>query len=198
MASSAAKKDPRRRRDYHEHHPMRVSGVMPHDLDGIGFIEYQILQGMTEEGYWMSVQSGQEQAEDWEANGTPIPTAKLTDDQKGWAKADHYDHYQKETARWRPIPGKESKVVPAKLAFQSRDRPYRDHCDDDEPKYVIWGYRWDLRPLHQCHNCGEIIVKPPRIYNNLMLTKHTDDTDDKEHHDNEDATPTLDESDQAA
>jgi hypothetical protein len=193
MASSAAKKDPRRRRGYHEHHPMRVNGVMPHDMDGIGFIEYQILQGMTEEGYWLSVQSGQEQAEDWEANGTPIPTERLTDDQKGWAKADHFDHYQREIARWRTVPGKASKVVPARMAFQVRDLEYRDHCDDgDDAKYVLWGYRWDLRPLHQCQICGEVIVKPPRIYNNNL--KLTDD--DKEHHD-DDSIP-LDESDQAA
>lgn len=194
MASSVAAKDPRKR-DYHEHHPLRVDGVMPHDMDGDGFIEFQILQGMTEEGYWLSVQSGQEQAEDWEKNGVPVPTERLTDDQKGWAKADHYDHYLKETARWRVIPGKASKVVPVRLAFQVRDLLYRDACDCEEPRYVLWGHRWDLRPLHQCHVCGEVIVKPPRIYNNLSLNM---DTDDKEQHDDEDATPTLDESDQAA
>ena len=89
---------------------MRVDSVMPHNLDGDGFIEYQILQGMTVEGYWLSVQSGQEQAEDWEKHGHPIPTAKLTDDQKGWAKADHCDHYQKETARWRiPFPARRAR-----------------------------------------------------------------------------------------
>ena len=54
MASRAATKDPRKAQ-YHEHHPMRVDGVMPHDMDGDGFIEFQILQAMTEEGYWLSV-----------------------------------------------------------------------------------------------------------------------------------------------
>jgi hypothetical protein len=190
MASRAAKKDPRKT-EYHPNHPMRVEGVMPHDMEGSGFIEYQILQAMTEDGYWMSVVEGQAQAEDWEANGTPIATDKLTADQKGWAKADHYDHFLKETARWRVVPGKESKVIPAKLAFQIRDLVYRDHCDDDEPRYVLWGYRWDLRPLHQCAICGEIIIKPPRIY----ATKTTED--DKETINDDDITA-LDQSDQAA
>src|SRR3954470_23520925 len=103
MASNAAAKDPRKQ-EYHEHHPLRVDGVMPHDMDGDGFIEYQILQGMTGEGYWLSVQSAQEQDEYWEPKGTPIPTDRLTADQKGWATADHYNHYLKETARWRIVP----------------------------------------------------------------------------------------------
>jgi hypothetical protein len=192
MASSAATgvSDPRKAQ-YHEHHPMRVEGVMPHEADGDGFIEYQILHGMTEEGYWLSVASGQSQAEDWEANGVPIPTDRLTDDQKGWAKADFFDHYNKETARWRIVKGKESKVVPAKLAFAIRDLIYRSACDCETPKLVLWGYRWDLRPLHQCHNCGEVIIKPPRQYNNLHST------DDKETHD-DDNTVDLGQSDQAA
>ena len=176
MARGAEAKDPRKMK-YHEHHPMRVESIMPHDMDDIGFIEYQILQAMTEEGYWLSVQAGEEVAEDYAANGLPISTANLTDDQKGWAKADHYDHFNKETARWRPVPGKESKVVPAKLAFQIRDLLYRDHCDCEIPKLVLWGYRWDLRPLHQCHNCGEVIVKPPRIYNTNPDDKEANDTD---------------------
>jgi hypothetical protein len=54
------------------------------------------------------------------------------------------------------------------------------------------GLSLGLRPLHQCQICGEVIVKPPRIYNNNL--KLTDD--DKEHHD-DDSIP-LDESDQAA
>lgn len=191
MARRAEAKDPRKV-EYHEHHPMRVDGVMPHDTEDGGFIEYQILQAMTEDGYWLSVISGQEQAEDWEANGVPIPTDKLTADQKGWAKADHYDHFQRETARWRTVPGKESKVVPAKLAFQIRDLVYRDHCDDDDPKYVLWGYRWDLRPLHQCTICGEVIVKPPRTYNNLHKETHEQDDADSG------ADPAMEESDQAA
>jgi hypothetical protein len=194
MARRAAVKDPRKK-EYHEHHPMRVEGIMPHDMEGDGFIEFQILQGMTEEGYWKSVANGEEQADDYVSNGIPIPTDKLTADQKGWAKADHYDHFQKETARWRVVPGKESKVVPAKLAFQVRDLVYRDHCDDDEPKYVMWGYRWDLRPLHQCTICGEVIVKPPRSYNRIT-------TDDKENHEQDDTDsgtgPAVEESDQAA
>jgi hypothetical protein len=188
MASRATKAH---KPKYHEHHPMRIDGVLPHNLDGDGFIEYLILQAMTEEGYWLSIQSGQEQAEDWEKNGTPIATAHLTDDQKGWAKADHFDHYQKETARWRKVPGKASKVVPAKLAFQIRDLLYRDHCDCEEPKYVLWGHRWDLRPLHQCHNCGEVIIKPPRTYNNLHAIKENHDDE------NRDDAP-LDERDAAA
>jgi hypothetical protein len=181
MAKRAATgvSDPRKKH-YHAQHPMRVEGVMPHDMEGDGFIEFQILQGMTEEGYWLSVQTGQEQAEDWEANGVPIATANLTDDQKGWAKADHYDHYTHELSRWRKIPGKASKVKPAKLAFQIRDLLYRSACDCDEPKYVLWGHRWDLAPLHQCHNCGEVIVKPPRIYNNLHPIKENHDDEDRD------------------
>ena len=179
MASSAATKQDPRKVQYHEHHPLRVDGVMPHDMDEGGFIEFQILQAMTEEGYWLSVISGQEQALDWEKNGTPIPTERLTADQKGWAKADHFGHYQHETARWRKVPGKESKVVPAKLAFQFRDLLYRERCGCDEPKLVLWGHRWDLRPLHQCHNCGEIIIKPPRIYtNNLRNENNEENTED--------------------
>jgi hypothetical protein len=170
--------DPRKR-NYHPHHPMRVEGVMPHDMDGDGFIEYQILHGMTEGGYWLSVHAGQEQAEDWEANGVPVPTERLTDDQKGWAKADHYDHYTKEHARWRIHPGKSSKVTPATLRYAVHDLVYRDHCDCEEPKYVLWGHRWDLRPLHQCHNCGEVITKPPRIYHNNLI----DNTKEQEHDD---------------
>jgi len=183
MASSAARAEPRTEA-YHPHHPMRCEdGTMPHDMDGDGWIEYMILQGMTEEGYWMSVRSGQEQAEDWEAHGVPVPTDRLTDDQKGWAKADHYDHYTKETARWRIMPGKSSKVIPAKLAFQIRDRIYQPECVDGEnAKLVPWGFRWDLRPLHQCHICGEVIVKPPRVYGPIKLT---DDNEDKEPNDDE-------------
>jgi hypothetical protein len=188
MARRAATKDPHKPK-YHEHHPMRVDGVMPHKLDGDGFIEYRILQGMTLEGYWLSVQSGQDQAEDWEKHGTPVPTDRLTADQKGWAKADHFDHFQKETARWRIVKGKESKVVPAKLAFQSRDLLYRSACDCEEPKLVPWGYRWDLRPLHQCHNCGEVIVKPPRTYNNA---KPTDDKEQDDTHPHDDVEADAD------
>jgi hypothetical protein len=169
MASSA--EEPRTE-DYHPNHPMRVDGVMPHNLPGNGFIEYQILQGMTEDGYWSSVENGQEQAEDWEANGAPVLTERLTDDQKGWAKADHYDHYQREIARWRVVTDKESKVVPARMSFTVRDRGYRDHCDDEEPKYVLWGYRWDLRPLHQCTICGEVVTKPPRIHHAHLEETH--------------------------
>ena len=189
MARGAEAKDPRKAK-YHEHHPMRVEGIMPHDMEGDGFIEYQILQAMTEDGYWLSVLAGEEVAEDYAAHGIPISTANLTDDQKGWAKADHYDHYLKETARWRVVKGKESKVVPAKLAYQIRDLLYRDHCSCEEPKLVQWGYRWDLRPLHQCHNCGEVIIKPPRIY-------HTQTIEDKDDTNDDDAT-TLDQPDQAA
>ena len=193
MARSAATGvSDQRKANYHEHHPMRVDSVMPHDMDGDGFIEYQILQAMTEDGYWLSVIAGQEQAEDWEKHGHPIATDKLTADQKGWAKADHFDHYQKETARWQIVPGKESKVRPVKLAFQLRDLLYRPACDCEIPKYVQWGYRWDLRPLHQCHNCGEVIVKPPRVYQ----TKTTDD--DKEQHDEDQSGAVDDSSDQAA
>jgi hypothetical protein len=134
--------DPRKR-NYHPHHPMRVEGVMPHDMDGDGFIEYQILHGMTEGGYWLSV------------------------------------HYTKEHARWRIHPGKSSKVTPATLRYAVHDLVYRDHCDCEEPKYVLWGHRWDLRPLHQCHNCGEVITKPPRIYHNNLI----DNTQEQEHDD---------------
>jgi hypothetical protein len=190
MTSSAAREP--RMEAYHPHHPMRCEdGLMPHEQEGDRWIEYMILQGMTEEGYWLSVSSGQVLAEDYEANGVPVPTDRLTADQKGWAKADHYDHFQKETARWRIIPGKESKVAPAKLAFQIRDRHYRDHCDDEEPKYVLWGYRWDLRPLHQCTLCGEVIIKPPRTYHNNLH-------DIKEHHDDDNTNALADAGDQVA
>jgi sulfatase maturation enzyme AslB (radical SAM superfamily) len=107
----------------------------------------------------------------------------LTNDQKGWAKADHFDHYTHELSRWRKVKGKASKVVPAKLAFQVRDLLYRSACDCETPKYVLWGHRWDLTPLHQCHNCGEVIVKPPRVYGNLHTT---DDNNTEEQHDDTD------------
>ena len=72
--------------------------------------------------------------------------------------------------------------MPAKLAFQVRDLVYRGRCDCETPKLVLWGYRWDLVPLHQCHNCGEVVVKPPRVYNNNL---HTNDNEEN-HDDNRD------------
>ena len=63
MASSAATKNPRKVQ-YHENHPLRVDGVMPHDMDEGGFIEFQILQAMTVDEYWLSIVNGQEQAID--------------------------------------------------------------------------------------------------------------------------------------
>jgi len=153
--------DKRVTKQYHVHNPMRDNGTMPHEYDGDGFIEYLILNGMSEETYWLNVTAGEEQALDIAENGMPIPTDKLTNDQKGWAKADHYDHFVKETARWRPVPGKDSKVTPWRFAPKLRDRIYNDQCEDgDNAKLALWGYRWDMKELFQCQICGEVIIKP--------------------------------------
>jgi hypothetical protein len=167
MASGATAEtymDDSRADNYHPHHPMRVEGTMPHDLPGDGWIEFQILEQMTEAGYWLSVERS---AIEIEQNGLPLRTEQLTPDQKGWAKMEHYDHYHKETARWRANSGG-NKVTPYRGAMRIRDLTYRNHCSCEVPSYKPWGWRWDLKPLHQCHNCGEVIIKPPRIYNDNL------------------------------
>jgi hypothetical protein len=172
--------DPRLEKQYHTHNPMRDNGHMPHEEAGDGFIEYLILNGMTEDTYWLNVESGEEQAADIEEHGIPIPTDKLTDDQKGWAKAEHFDHFLKETARWRPVPDKESKVVPYRFAPKLRDREYRTQCDDgSDAKLELWGYRWDLKELFQCQTCGEVIIKSP-------FTKAVANNDNGDNNDNDD------------
>ncbi len=164
VVEAAEPVDPRRAKRYHVHNAMRDNGDMPHDMEGDGFLEYLILNGMTEDIYWLNVSAGEDQALDIEKNGIPLRTDQLTNDQKGWAKADHYDHFIKETARWRPIPGKDSKVKPFKFAPRLRDRDYRAACDDGtDANLILWGYRWDMRELLQCQICGEVIVKTPLI-----------------------------------
>lgn len=158
---------------------------MPHDAEGDGFIEYLILQGMTEDAYWLNVEAGEAQALDIEEHGKPIPTERLTADQKGWAKADHYDHFLKEIARWRPVPGKDSKVVPWHPAPKLRDREYRLQCDDgDKAKLELWGYRHDLRELLQCQICGEVIIRAPFRFHANNTNTNQEDTHDQNGHDN--------------
>lgn len=155
----AAPVDPRREKHYHTHNPMRENGAMPHELNDDGFIEFLILNGMTEDIYWLNVNAGEQQAIDIEENGIPVQSDKLTADQKGWAKADHYDHFLNEMARWRTVPGKDSKVVPYRFAQRLHDRDYRKHCDDGEKaKLTLWGYRWDMKELYQCQVCGEVVL----------------------------------------
>lgn len=164
--------DPRRTKEYQQHNPLREGGQMPHEFDDEGFIEYLILNGMTEDGYWTSVEAGEAQAADIAKNGMPLRTDQLTHDQKGWAKAEHFERFQQEDiARWRPVKGKSSKVTPFYAALKTRDRTYRTKCDCDNPSFELWGWRWDLRELFQCTNCGEVIA-PSTINNN-----HKDNND---------------------
>lgn len=143
------------------HHPLRLSEeprIMPHELPEEEFIEWKILNGMSDKAYEESVKLGDAFLADIKENGIPIPTDKLTADQRGWAKADHPEHYTNEIARWKPIPGKASKVEPYKVKLVVRDREYNEHCGCDEPDIKFWGTRWDNTPLYQCQNCGEVIL----------------------------------------
>ena len=191
--------DPRKTREYHHYNPMREvviedggDALLAHELRNGDFAEYLILNGMSEDGYWLSVEAGEKQAADIEANGIPLRTEQLTNDQKGWAKAEFYDHFRKEdTARWRPVPGKDSKVKPFQAAHKVHDREYRTACDCElhghdigveepliiGPQYHLWGYRWDMRELLQCHNCGEVIARShyTNASNNGDSNEHNDE-----------------------
>jgi hypothetical protein len=182
MASRTA--DPREL-TYSDQHPMRVDHgngrnhvrIMPHDLPGEdAFEDYLILQGMTQEDYWQSVAAGERVAVDLEENGRPFRTSELTDDQRGWAKGEFFDHYQRETSRWRIDPKKPSRPIPYKPSFSTRTREYREHCDDGETATVkLWGYRWDNRKLYQCQDCGEVILSRDA---EVKTDDNTDDIDE--------------------
>lgn len=185
------------------HHPLRLDGevkLMPHELDEIDFIEWKILNGMTDEGYEESVRLGDAFLADIRENGRPIPTDKLTDDQKGWAKSDYYEHYTNEFARWKPVPGKASKVVPYKVKLMVRDRQYNEHCscpsgglDTMEdgvvppPDMQFWGTRWDDVPLYQCQNCGEVVLSKTNAELAIAIGEELRNNDNKEDNTNDDS-----------
>jgi hypothetical protein len=131
-------------------HPLRVNGTMPDELPQEEFLEWLILNGMTEEDYKASVKLGEAFLAAVKEHGRPIPTDKLDPDQRGWAQAEHPQHYNNEIARW----------VPFKVTLHQRTRTYNDHCScgEEEQDYKFWGTRWDGRALMQCQNCGEVVV----------------------------------------
>jgi hypothetical protein len=145
------------------HHPLRMeygdSRIMPHELPEVEFIEWKILNGMSDEGYKESVRLGDDFLEDIKDNGIPLPTDKLSSDQRGWAKVEYPEHFNNEIARWKPVKGKSSKVEPYKVKLVTRDRQYNEHCSCGEADMEFWGTRWDNVPLYQCQNCGEVVLR---------------------------------------
>lgn len=143
-------------------HPLRVLGdstILPHELEGDGFVEWMILNGTTEEGYRESLKRGEEYLRALQHTGKlPLRTEQLTSDQRGWAMSEYREHFDKPMARWRRVSAKSNKVEPMKLSVIVRDRVYREACDDDKPKYVFWGTRWDGAKLYQCEVCGEVVI----------------------------------------
>jgi hypothetical protein len=129
---------------------------MPHNLGEEEFLEWQILNAMSEDAYWESVKLGEEFVQFIIDHGRPVSTDNLTDDQKGWAKADFPQHFHNEMARWVVTEGS-GKVQPYVARIYVHDRTYRSRCDCEQPVRKFWGTRWDGVKLMQCHNCGEVL-----------------------------------------
>jgi hypothetical protein len=141
-------------------HPFKINDKLPHELPEEDFLCWQIEQGMTEEDYQITIDSIAEYMKKITTYGFPVPTAKLNDDQAGWARADHKIHYDNPLAKWFINPDKKSRPFPATYRLH-RSRGIREDCDcaeDGIQEYVFWGTFHDGRELHQCEACGEVIV----------------------------------------
>lgn len=119
---------------------------------------FLIKEGMTEEDYQRNILVGDHFGRILDEYGKPVPTKKLSDDQRGWAKAQHPAHFNKPRAKWFITdPNRPRAVIPADAGFE-RNRPYSDDCSCDEPDYAYWDKFHDGTRLYQCQNCGEVIL----------------------------------------
>lgn len=146
---------------FHTRHPLRFrkgahKGKFPHQLSASAFLSWQILQGMTEDDYWLAMQAGDRFAEELSRYGKPIKTAHLSPDQRGWAQAQFGGHFVNEDAKWFIREEKPSRPIPAHYNLLRRRR-FDDECSCDSPEYKEWGVRYDNVPLVQCDNCGEVV-----------------------------------------
>jgi hypothetical protein len=138
------------------------AGKLPHELPQADmFVAWLIEQGMTREDYELTLESVKTYLQQITQYGYPIPTAKLTNDQAGWARADHLLHYNNPFAKWFIDSDKPSKPIPASYRLR-RSRDIREDCDCAEEgieDYAEWGTFHDGRTLYQCEECGEVIVE---------------------------------------
>lgn len=143
------------------------AGKLPHTLRQEEFTAWMIEQGMTREDYDLTLESVKSYLEQIRQYGYPIPTAKLTDDQAGWARADNKLHYDNPFAKWFINKDKPSRPIPANYRLR-RSRDIREACDcADEgiEDYGEWGTFHDGRALYQCEECGEVIVESKKERN---------------------------------
>lgn len=147
---------PKKKKD-DAYHPMRQrGGKFPHEMSEAAFLTYLIKEGMLEEDYQENMERGAAFARDMQTYGKPLTTAKLSDDQRGWAKNDHPTHFHGDRPRWFINPAKLSRPLPASTGF-IRNRLYNDECVCEEPEMRLWSTRHDGVMLLQCENCGEVI-----------------------------------------
>lgn len=149
--------------EYPKDHPLRVKdgefkGRMPHEAGDDFYVEWCILNGMTDKGYWVSVGMGEAFLQLVKEGGKPLRTEQLTADQRGWAKERHPHHFHNPVARWQIDPGHASVPVPfiAPIYYHDR-RNYATKCECAKPDYEAWGTRWDGVALRQCQKCGEVV-----------------------------------------
>lgn len=142
-----------------KHHPMRQrGGKLPHERKPGWFLEYLIREGMTEEDYEKNVKIGNGFAKLAEHRGDPIPTSKLTPDQRGWAMYHFAQHFRDPSARWFINPNKPAIPTPAAYRMH-RNREYNRDCECPGSKTIEdWGELYDGRILMQCQECGEVLL----------------------------------------
>jgi hypothetical protein len=152
-------------------HPFRQDdGKLPHEMPEEDFLCWQIEQGMTEEDYQLTLDSVAGYLEQITQYGYPVLTAKLTDDQAGWARADHKLHYDNPLAKWFIREDKPSRPIPATYRLR-RSRGIREDCDcaaESIEEYAEWGTFHDGRTLWQCEACGEVVVEPKEEHHGLF------------------------------
>lgn len=150
---------------YRKDNPLRIKsgaakGKFPHELSEIDFLEFLVKQGMTRDDYESNLQSGDKFAKKVEKLGKAVTTSKLTHDQRGWAKHDHFAHFNTRNPRWFILEEKPSKPIPAVLTLKRNLDYGTEECSCDAPEMAWWAQRYDEADLLQCDNCGEVVIAP--------------------------------------
>jgi hypothetical protein len=151
-----------RLRQYHKNHPLRIrrgkdKGRLPHELDSKQRWEkWMILQGMKEDCYWRNIYKGEEFALREKKDFKRRSTAQLTDDQRGWAKLDHPQHFES-NGFWLINPNKPSRPFPDEVFEIKRDLVYPKGCGHDAD-FTMFGKTYDDKILVRCTECRKISV----------------------------------------
>lgn len=147
---------------YHKNHPLRIrrgkdKGRLPHELDNKKRWEkWMILQGMTEACYWHNVFNGEQFAKRNVKEFKRLPTNKLTNDQRGWAKLDHPIHFAN-NGLWLISPQKPSRPFPDDVFKIERNITYPTSCKHDGD-FKLFGKTHNGKMLVRCTECQKLSV----------------------------------------